>query len=154
LLGTKNSDQDVREKNIKLIRTFLDLLEEKDLSAWIDLWDEDGRQLNPYAPKGFPRILSGKNAIFHHWSRVPNAYGKIAFTEREIYPTLDPDVIYAEFRGKIEVLENNKNYENSYCCRFTFSKGKLLNYVEYFDPIILLESLGDALSDTFSLKKK
>jgi ketosteroid isomerase-like protein len=154
LLGTKNSDQDVREKNIKLIRTFLDLLEEKDLSAWIDLWDEDGRQLNPYAPKGFPRILSGKNAIFHHWSRVPNAYGKISFTEREIYPTLDPDVIYAEFRGKIEVLENNKNYENSYCCRFTFSKGKLLNYVEYFDPIILLESLGDALSDTFSLKKK
>jgi ketosteroid isomerase-like protein len=154
LLGTKNSDQDVREKNIKLIRTFLDLLEQKDLSAWIDLWDEDGRQLNPYAPKGFPRILSGKNAIFHHWSSIPNTYGKISFTEREIYPTLDPDVIYAEFRGKIEVLENNKNYENSYCCRFTFSKGKLLNYVEYFDPIILLESLGDALSDTFSLKKK
>jgi uncharacterized protein len=81
-------------------------------------------------------------------------YGKIAFTEREIYPTLDPDVIFIEFHGKIEVLKNNKNYNNSYCCRFTFSKGKLLNYVEYFDPIILLESLGDALSDTFGLKKR
>jgi hypothetical protein len=37
--------------------------------------------------------------------------------------------------------------------RFTFSKRKLLTYVEYFDPIILHESLGDNLSDTFSLKK-
>jgi ketosteroid isomerase-like protein len=154
LLGTQNSDQDVREKNIKLIQSFLDLLEQKDLNAWINLWDEYGRQLNPYAPRGFPRILSGKNAIFHHWSGIPNAYGKIAFTDREIYPTLDPDVIFTEFRGKIEVLKNNKNYNNTYCCRFTFSKGKLVNYVEYFDPIILLESLGDTLSDTFSLKKR
>jgi ketosteroid isomerase-like protein len=154
LLGTQNSDQDVREKNIKLIQSFLDLLEQKDLNAWINLWDEYGRQLNLYAPRGFPRILSGKNAIFHHWSGIPNAYGKIAFTDREIYPTLDPDVIFTEFRGKIEVLKNNKNYNNTYCCRFTFSKGKLVNYVEYFDPIILLESLGDTLSDTFSLKKR
>jgi ketosteroid isomerase-like protein len=144
----------VREKNIKLIQSFLDLLEQKDLSAWINLWDEDGRQLNPYAPRGFPRILSGKNAIFHHWSGVPNAYGKIAFTDRDIYPTLDPNIIFMEFRGKIEVLKNNKNYNNRYCCRFTFSKGKLLTYVEYFDPIILHESLGDTLSDTFSLKKR
>jgi ketosteroid isomerase-like protein len=153
LLGIQNSNQNVREKNIKLIQSFLDLLEQKDLDTWINLWDEDGRQSNPYAPRGFPRILSGKNAIFHHWSGVPNAYGKIAFTEREIYPTLDPDVIFIEFRGKIEVLKTNRNYNNTYCCRFTFSKGKLVNYVEYFDPIILLESLGDTLSDTFSLKK-
>jgi ketosteroid isomerase-like protein len=126
LLGTQNSDQDVRKKNIKLIQSFLDLLEQKDLNAWINLWDEDGRQLNPYAPRGFPRTLSGKNTIFHHWSGIPNAYGKIAFTDREIYPTLDPDVIFTEFRGKIEVLKNNKNYNNTYCCRFTFSKGKLV----------------------------
>ena len=154
MLGIQNSDQNVREKNIKLIQSFLDLLEQKDLSAWINLWDGDGRQLNPYAPRGFPRILSGKNAIFHHWSGAPNAYGKIAFTDRDIYPTLDPNIIFMEFRGKIEVLKNNKNYNNRYCCRFTFSKGKLLTYVEYFDPIILHESLGDTFSDTFSLKKR
>jgi ketosteroid isomerase-like protein len=154
LLGIRNSDQNVREKNIKLIQSFLDLLEQKDLDTWINLWDEDGRQFNPYAPRGFPRILSGKNAIFHHWSGVPNAYGKMAFIEREIYPTLDPDVIFIEFRGRVEVLKTNRNYNNTYCCRFTFSKGKLVKYVEYFDPIILLESLGDTLSDTFSLKKR
>jgi ketosteroid isomerase-like protein len=154
MTSEQNSDQDVREKNIKLIQSFLDLLEQKDLNAWIDLWDEDGRQLNPYAPKGFPRVLSGKNAIFHHWSGIPNAYGRISFTDRETYPTLDPDVIYIEFRGDIEVLANNKNYNNKYCCRFTFSKGKILSYVEYFDPIRLLESLGDTLSDTFSLQKE
>jgi ketosteroid isomerase-like protein len=154
MTSEQNSDQDVREKNIKLIQSFLDLLEQKDLNAWINLWDEDERQLNPYAPKGFPRVLSGKNAIFHHWSGIPNAYGRISFTDREKYPTLDPDVIYTEFRGEIEVLANNKNYNNKYCCRFTFSKGKILSYVEYFDPIILLESLGDTLSDSFSLKKR
>jgi uncharacterized protein len=154
LLGTQNSDHEVREKNIKLIQLFLDLLEHKDLNAWINLWHKDGRQLNPYAPRGFPRFLSGKKAIFQHWSGVPNAYGKIVFSKREIYPTLDPDVIFTEFHGKIEVLKNYKNYNNTYCCRFTFSKGKLASYVEYFDPIILLESLGDTISDTFSLKKR
>lgn len=139
---------------MKLIQSFLDLLEQKELNSWIDLWNEDGRQINPYAPKGFPRILDGKSAIFHHWSGIPNAYGKIAFTDREVYPTLDPNIIFVEFRGKIEVLKNNKNYNNTYCCRFTFSKGRILNYVEYFDPILLQESLGDAISDTFSLNER
>jgi hypothetical protein len=64
---------------------------------------------------------------FYHWGGIPNAYGKIAFTDQVIYLTLDPDVIFIEFRGKIEVLKNNKNYNNTYCCRFTFSKGKILN---------------------------
>jgi hypothetical protein len=50
--------------------------------------------------------LVEKTPFFHHWSGVPNAYGKIAFTYREIYPTLDPDIIF--IRGKIEVLKNNK----------------------------------------------
>jgi ketosteroid isomerase-like protein len=136
------------------MQSFLDLLEQKDLKSWINIWDEDGRQLNPYAPRGFPRILSGKDAIFRHWNSIPNAYGKIAFTEREIYPTLDPDVIFIEFRGNIEVLKTNRNYNNTYCCRFTFSNGKLVNYVEYFDPIILLDSLGNTLSDTFNLKNE
>jgi uncharacterized protein len=154
LLGTQNSDHEVREKNIKLIQLFLDLLEHKDLNAWINLWHKDGRQLNPYAPRGFPRFLSGKKAIFQHWSGVPNAYGKIVFSKREIYPTLDPDVIFTEFHGKIEVLKDYKNYNNTYCCRFTFSKGKLASYVEYFDQIILLELLGDTISETFSLKKR
>jgi uncharacterized protein len=105
MTSEQNSDQDVREKNIKLIQSFLDLLEQKDLNAWINLWDEDGRQLNPYAPKGFRRVLSGKNTIFHHWGGVPNAYGRISFTHREMYPTLDRDVIYTEFCGEIEVLD-------------------------------------------------
>jgi len=88
----------------------------------MDLWDENGQQINPYASKGFPRIISGKNTILHHWSGIPNAYGRKIFSDRKIYPTLDPDVIFTEFQGKIEVLANNKNYNNRYCCRFTFSK--------------------------------
>ena len=154
MLGTEDSRQIVREKNLKSIHTFLNLLEQKDLDTWIDLWDENGQQINPYAPKGFPRILSGKNAILHHWSGIPNAYGRIAFSDRKIYPTLDPNVIYLEFQGEIEVLANNKNYNNSYCCRFTFSQGKISSYVEYFDPILLLESLGDTLSSTFRLQNE
>ncbi|CAN5215558.1 hypothetical protein BH18THE2_BH18THE2_07740 [soil metagenome] len=35
---------------------------------------------------------------FHHWSGVPNAYGRITFSGRKMYPTLDPNVIYTEFR--------------------------------------------------------
>jgi ketosteroid isomerase-like protein len=56
-----NREVNVREKNLKSIHTFLNSLEQKDLDTWIDLWDENGQQINPYAPKGFPRILSGKN---------------------------------------------------------------------------------------------
>jgi ketosteroid isomerase-like protein len=75
--------------------------------------------------------------MFHHRSGIPNAYSRIAFSDRKIYPTLDPDVIHMEFQGEIEVLANNKNFNNRYCCRFTFSKGKISSYVEYFDPILL-----------------
>jgi ketosteroid isomerase-like protein len=64
--GDINPSQNIREQNLDTIHAFLNLLEQKDISNWIDLWDENGQQINPYAPKGFPRILSRKNAIFHH----------------------------------------------------------------------------------------
>lgn len=153
-MNTTSSGSDMREHNIQLIYAFLDFLEQKDLNKWIDLWAEDGQQINPFAPKGFPRTISGKNALFHHWKGIPKSYGRMVFKHREVYSTLNPDVIFVEFQGEIEVLATGKNYNNKYCCRFTFLNGKVISYVEYFDPAILLESLGDTLYDTFSISKE
>jgi ketosteroid isomerase-like protein len=54
--GDINPCQNIREQNLNTIHAFLNLLEQKDLDNWIDLWDENGQQINQYAPKGFPRI--------------------------------------------------------------------------------------------------
>ncbi len=56
MVETQYSTHVVREQNIKSIHSFLNLLEQKDPSAWMNLWDENGQQINPYAPNGFPKI--------------------------------------------------------------------------------------------------
>ncbi|MUN35645.1 nuclear transport factor 2 family protein [Actinomadura litoris] len=45
------------------VRTFLRLLEEKDIDSWIELWAEDAEHYYPFGTEMFPRHLHGRQAI-------------------------------------------------------------------------------------------
>jgi hypothetical protein len=139
-------DDQIRQKNERVVRDFLDLLSKKRMDTWLELWDKDGVQDMPYSPPGFPKRLEGKAAIAKHYSALPTNVGRMVFPDLVIYPMVDPNTLYAEYRGEIEVLATGKPYNNIYAGLFKFRNGKILLYREYYNPMVFTEAWGDSFS--------
>lgn len=139
-------DDQIRRKNEQAVRDFLDLLSKKRMDAWLELWDENGVQDMPYSPPNFPKRVEGKTAIARHYSALPSNVGRMVFPDLTIYPMLEPNTLYAEYRGEIEVLATKKPYNNTYAGLFQFRNGKILLFREYYNPMVFVEAWGDSFS--------
>lgn len=151
-----NYDATMRDRNQKVVRDFLALLEAKNIQAWIELWAEDGVQEMPFSPPGFPSRIEGKTAIHSHYSGLPTAYSRMAFPDLKIYQMLDPNWLLAEYRGEIDIAATGRAYNNHYCALFNLRDGQIALFKEYFNPTILSEAFGDtsSLGATFNLPRK
>ena len=135
------SASSIQHRNAQTVRTFLRRLEEKDIAGWGQLWADEGRQDMPYAPSGFPSALVGKARLMQHFSKLPQAMEYMRFQDLLLHLTNDPHVVIAQFRGDIKVANSSKKYDNVYINVFRFRPdGKLRQVVEYFNPLILIES--------------
>lgn len=141
----------LRQKNEQVVRDFLDLLSQKRLKDWIELWAEDGMQDMPFSPPGFPKRVEGKAAIAQHYSSLPISVGKMVFSDLVMYPMLDPNLLFVEYRGEIEILATGKPYNNIYGGLFQFHAGKIQLFREYYDPLVFVEAWGASFTEGFNL---
>ncbi len=147
---------EMRERNVGIVREFFARLEAMDVDGFVGLWADDGVQEMPFAPEGFPKKLEGKAAIRRQYGGLPDAYSRMAFPDPAIYPMLDPNLVVAEYHGEIE-LKSGGTYNNRYVGIFHVNEsGKVSRYAEYFDPIVLTRSFGggEDLGQTFSLPEE
>jgi uncharacterized protein len=107
-------EDQLRQHHVQTIRTYFDLLSQKRMTEWIQLWAEDGIQDMPFSPQGFPKRVEGKAAVANHYSALPESVGRMVFPDLKIYPMIDPNLLFVEFRGEIEVLSTGKPYNNVY----------------------------------------
>jgi uncharacterized protein len=123
---------------------FFAALEALDIPRFLNAWADDGVQLMPYAPPGFPKRLDGKAKIEKQYGPLPTAYDGMKFPLESIRVTDDPNVVIAEFRGDI-ALKSGGQYDNHYVGIFEFNNdGKLAQYSEYFNPFVLLAGFPGA----------
>ena len=119
-------------------------LEAMDIPRFLKVWAEDGVQVMPFAPPGFPKRLDGKAAIEKQYGPLPAAYNDMKFPLVSLRATDDPNVVIAEFQGSIG-LKSGGRYDNRYVGVFAFNnEGKLAQYSEYFDPFVLLNGFPGA----------
>ncbi|MUG98722.1 hypothetical protein F7734_43105 [Scytonema sp. UIC 10036] len=143
-MATVNTEAEpIRQKNEQTIRTYFQLLSQKRMNEWLQLWADDGVQDMPYSPAGFPKRVEGKAAVAKHYSSLPTSVGRMVFPDLKIYPTTDPNTFFVEFRGEIEVLATKKPYNNTYGGLFKFRDGKVILFREYYDPIVFIEAWGN-----------
>lgn len=129
------SRQNVQSRNISTVRTYLRLLEEKDIDKWIDLWADEADHYYPFGTRMFPHHLTGKKAIYARWQNLPEQFESLSFPIRRTWA--DGDTVIAQFDSDNIMREGGRNYRNTYMCVFRFDdSGKIREYWEYFDPII------------------
>ena len=133
-----------RVQNRTVVDGFFVALETSRFAQLKEVFAENGRQLNPYAPPGFPASFDGSEAIYRQYSGLTASFGKMEFP-RKIYATEDPDFFFVQFRGKIEIKAGG-TYENDYLGTFRLSNGRIVEYTEYFNQVVMAKAFGIALT--------
>lgn len=105
-----------------------------------EIFAEKGRQLNPYSPEGFPKSFAGAEGIYKQYSGLSGNFGQMKFP-RQIFATEDPNFFFVKFRGEIEIKAGGK-YENDYLGTFKLENGKVVEYTEYFNQIVMAKAFG------------
>lgn len=124
----------------EVVDRFFVALETQEFEILNEIFSEDARQLNPYIPEGFPKSFDGRDGIFKQYSGLTENFGQMKFP-RTIYVTEDPNTVFVKFRGEIEIKAGGK-YENDYLGIFKLDSGKIVEYTEFFNPIVMAKAFG------------
>jgi len=129
-----------KDTNKQTVNQFFVALETENFELLREIFAENGRQLNPYVPEGFPKSFDGREGIYKQYSSLPQHFGQMKFP-RTIWATEDPDLIFVKFRGQIEIRAGGV-YENDYLGTFRLENNKIVEYTEYFNPIVMAKAFG------------
>lgn len=119
------------------VRAFLVSLERKDMEMFANAWANEAVQDMPFSPEGFPKRVEGKQAILKHYAAWPEISGLASFTDELVfYPMADPDWVFAEYHGRVEIKTTGRLYDQRYGGLFRVHDGKIVFFREYYDPTV------------------
>ncbi|MFL5998504.1 MAG: nuclear transport factor 2 family protein [Streptomyces sp.] len=127
-----------------LYRHGLKLLLDKDIAAWIDLWEDNGVFEFPFAPDGWPKRLDGKAAIADYMRAYPDHIDLHDFPHVEIHRTTAAQTIVVEMRGVGRLVETGSPFDMTYIAVVTVEDGRITHYRDYWNPLVVLQ---DSASD-------
>jgi len=131
------------DNNKKVVDDFFVALETQEFEMLKDVFSDNGKQLNPYSPEGFPKSFDGAEAIYKQYSGLTANFGQMKFP-RQIYATEDPNFFFVIFKGEIDIKTGGK-YENDYLGTFKMENGKIAEYTEYFNQVVMARAFGITL---------
>jgi uncharacterized protein len=130
-----------RARNRRTIAQFFARLEAFDLDGFAALFADDGVQVMPYVPEGFPSRVAGREAIKSLYTGAAARFTSMAFVNVTVQDLVDPRRFLVTFDGRI-ALSSGGRYDNTYISLFVVQDdGRIREYWEYFNPQILQKSL-------------
>jgi ketosteroid isomerase-like protein len=124
-----------RQTTRRVVLDFLEGLETKDMARVNGVWADDAVQDMPYSPPGHPRRVVGRQALIDLYAGWPHVSGRAEFTDGIVFhPTLDPEIVFVEYKGTVEVVPTGRTYRQSYGGLFHIENGKITLFREYYDP--------------------
>ena len=137
--ATRNSGDDMTNL-IVLTREWLDLVAMGPADAWTGRVADDVVIRLPYAPPGVESELRGfehaRETLSHHWKTKKS----FAWRDVVIRKTEDPELMVTTARSEV-VLMNGQPYANDYIMLTRIRNGKVVEHVEYFNPLPIMEML-------------
>jgi uncharacterized protein len=128
------SGEERRTRNVATVRTYYSLQEAMDLDSWLDLWADDGAQSIPYAPDGFPPLLSGKAELRRIYEDLFAGFSRLEILDLTVDPLLDPDRVLARWHTRADLVAGG-HYDNDLIGLFELRPdGTIGHFTEYFNP--------------------
>jgi len=122
-----------RDGRVQVARRFFELLHDKDIEAWGELWHERGRIIVYYPADGFPTNIEDKTNIVAGFRAMFQNFTFFSSELTGIYPALDSDAVVVQYKNRA-TLVGGAVYTNDNIAVFRFEDGLLREYHDYFDP--------------------
>lgn len=126
-----------------LYRHSLRLLLDKNIPAWVDLWDDDGVLEFPFAPDGWPKRLEGKAAVGDYMRGYPDHIDIHDFPSVDIHRTTVAETIVVEMRGVGRLVETGGPFDMTYIAVVTVENGRITHYRDYWNPLAIQDPASD-----------
>jgi ketosteroid isomerase-like protein len=141
-----------RDAFAQTFRAALEGLVAGDVTAWVEMWADDGRMEFPYGPEGYVPSVEGKAAIYEYLRDYPTKIRIDRVTELNVYQALDPDRAVVEFAVEGEALPTGRSYRQRYVGIVTLRGDKIANYRDYWNPLVAIQAFGgpEALQHAFT----
>lgn len=119
-----------------------DLLDPAD--SFPDMCAEDVVFEAPYAPAG-SNCLKGRAAIANYLPVVREHYDIQELAETALYRTTDPEVVILEFEARNSTgRKTGLPYDQRYINVIRIRNGKIVDYRDYWNPVVALSAVGGA----------
>lgn len=146
---------DTNHRSVReLIDQHLQLLRDKRIDAWFDLWEEDGVFEFPFAPAGYPTRVAGRPAIRKYMAAFPEKLDIARFKDVQIHMTLDPQLAIVEFACEATAVQTGRPYNQRYICVVQARAGRFLLYRDYWNPLVAIDAFAglDAFMGAFGTR--
>ncbi|MEE1675781.1 nuclear transport factor 2 family protein [Agarivorans aestuarii] len=118
--------------------------------SFIDMVARDGVMEFPYAPEGAVKKIEGSEALAKYLLSVSEVISIGEISNPTVHHTQDPNVVIIEFECAGRGLKTGRAYNQRYISVITLKNGKIQKYLDYWNPIIALDAIGDLSSPTQS----
>lgn len=96
----------------------------------------------PFAPPGVPHRLEGADAIRAHLAQLLSLIEISEFGEPVVHRTDRPGVRILEYEVRGRAVSVNRPYNQRYINVITVSDGRIVRYVDYWNPLMVMEAMA------------
>jgi uncharacterized protein len=128
----------------QLLKRCLDTFLAKDIKGWSEFCDQNVVVEFPFAPDAASRKLVGRAAIYEYLKNYPSVIDIQSTPTLRVNATDDPNMAVAEWSVSGRVISNGNPYEMSYATFVTFKNGLIVNYREYWNPMVFVAAMSGA----------
>lgn len=141
------SKEQIKAAAQNAFKNHLEFLSTGQIEKWVDLFENDGVLEFPYGPKDFPKKVQVKKELFEYMRNFPKHF-KVEFQNLHFHATEDPTLVIAEFTSEGYAISTGKPYNQKYISVVTTdTEGKILKYVDFWNPMVALEAINAPLSE-------
>jgi hypothetical protein len=141
-MSTVQNQEQIRAKAQQAFQNHLDYLSSGRIEDWVNLWTEDGILEFPFKLPVYPDKVEGKQMIREYMRHFPDTL-KVEFSKPIFHRTEDPTLVIAEFTAKGRMIESGRPYNQTYISVFYTKDGKIARYKDFWDPLVVLNALGE-----------
>lgn len=134
----------------ELLRTALGDNLASTATSFVEMMAEDGVMEFPYFSANEPMRLHGREAVRQHLANLAGLIEIDSFHDLTVHASQTPGVFILQMQCTGTAVTTGLPYNQRYISVITVAAGYIVNYLDYWNPLVVAAALGETVPDLTS----